>query len=346
VNMSAYELSTPEQRKRKRIFVAIAVLAVLIVLVFIVSMDTGFIRLTPLDLLRTLVGGGSDKEKLILFDFRLPRIVISVLVGAGLAVSGCVLQGVSRNALADPGILGVNAGAGLFVLLFVAYYPSTAAVPPFLLPVLAWLGAGLTAAVIFALSYKRHEGISSNRLLLNGVGAAAGISAATLILMIRISPEKYQFAATWMAGSIWGTNWKFVLAVLPFILVLLPYVLSKAQTMNVLHLGEGTATGLGAPVSREQVLLLAAAVGLAGACVSVSGGIGFVGLIGPHLARRLVGPRHQALLPASALVGGLLLLAADTLGRVLLQPSEVPAGLVVAVIGAPYFLYLMTRTGR
>ncbi|GGA25659.1 hypothetical protein GCM10010917_08270 [Paenibacillus physcomitrellae] len=165
-----------------------------------------------------------------------------------------------------------------------------------------------------------------------------------IVITLRISPEQYQFVATWMAGSIWGTNWKFVLALLPFIIILLPFVFYKARTMNVLNLGEMTATGLGAKVSREQVVLLAAAVGLAGSCVAVSGGIGFVGLIGPHAARRLVGVKHQMLLPASAFMGSLMVIVADMLGRLILQPSEIPAGIIVAIIGAPYFLYLLARS--
>lgn len=182
------------------------------------------------------------------------------------------------------------------------------------------------------------------RMLLTGIGIAAGISSAMIVLTLRLSPEKYQFVATWLAGSIWGSNWKFVWALLPFILVLVPLVLAKARVLNVLNLGDQTASGLGAPVECERMILLAAAAVLAGACVSVSGGIGFVGLIGPHLARRLVGPKHQFLLPASALVGSLLVLVADTLGRVILQPSEIPAGILVAILGAPYFLYLLSRT--
>ena len=131
------------------------------------------------------------------------------------------------------------------------------------------------------------------RMLLTGIGIAAGISSAMIVLTLRLSPEKYQFVATWLAGSIWGSNWKFVWALLPFILVLVPLVLAKARVLNVLNLGDQTASGLSAPVERERMILLAAAAVLAGACVSVSGGIGFVGLIGPHLARRLVGPKHQ-----------------------------------------------------
>lgn len=287
---------------------------------------------------------GTDNQSLILFDFRLPRIVISILVGAGLAVSGCILQGISRNALADPGILGINAGAGLMVMLFISFYPATTAAPVFLLPVLALVGAGLTALLIYALAYKRHKGISPTRLILTGIAVAAGISAMMIVLTLRLDPDKYQFVATWMTGSIWGTNWKFVLALLPWIVVLLPFVFYKARVMNVLNLGEQTAIGLGAPVEKERLLLLAAAVGLAGSSVAVSGGIGFVGLIGPHLARQLVGPKHQLQLPASALAGGLLMIVADTIGRWILQSSEIPTGIVVAIIGSPYFLYLLARS--
>lgn len=342
--MSNLSIALMQKRKKQRNIAIMATIVVLIVVMFIISMNTGFIRLSPMDLLRTLFGSGTKKEELILFDFRLPRIVISLLIGAGLAVSGCVMQAISRNALADPGILGINAGAGLAVMLFISMYPSTAQAPVYALPVLAWIGAGLTAALICLLSYKRYENISPTRLLLTGVAVAAGISAAMIVLTLKLSPEKYQMLATWMAGSIWGTNWKYVLALLPFIVILLPYIFYKARIMNVLNLGEQTATGLGAHVSREQILLLAAAVGLAASCVAVSGGIGFVGLIGPHLARRLVGPKHQLLLPTSALAGALLVITSDTIGRWILQPSEVPTGIVVAVIGAPYFLYLLTRS--
>lgn len=336
--------STFETSRNKRGLSVMIALTILIVMVLIISMNTGYIRLSPLDLIQTMFGKGTDKQELILFEFRLPRIVISILIGAGLAVSGAVMQGVFRNALADPGILGINAGAGLMVMLLVSFYPTTSAAPVFLLPVVAFIGAAATAALIYALAYKRHQGISPMRLLLTGVAVAAGMSAAMIVLTLKLDPEKYQFVATWLAGSIWGTSWKFVLTLLPWIVILVPYVIYKARVMNVLNLGEQTAIGLGASVNKEQFRLLAAAVGLAAASVAVSGGIGFVGLVGPHLARRLVGPRHQLMLPTSALLGSLLVITADTIGRWILQPSEIPTGIVVAVIGAPYFLYLLART--
>lgn len=342
--MSLSTMVGAERKKKTKGIVVLIVLGLLIVTAFIISMNTGFTKLSPLEVLRTLSGSGTPKQELILFEFRLPRIVIAILIGAGLALSGCILQGVSRNALADPGILGINAGAGLMVMLFVSFFPTTTAAPIFLLPILSLIGASFAAFLIYILSYKKGEGILPTRMLLTGIGIAAGISSAMIVLTLRLNPEKYQFVATWLAGSIWGSNWKFVWALLPFILVLVPLVLMKARVLNVLNLGDQTASGLGAPVERERMILLAAAAILAGACVSVSGGIGFVGLIGPHLARRLVGPKHQFLLPASALVGSLLVLVADTLGRVILQPSEIPAGILVAILGAPYFLYLLSRT--
>ncbi|UFJ39442.1 iron ABC transporter permease [Brevibacillus humidisoli] len=333
-----------ERRRAARAAIVMSALGILILVMLVISLNTGYIRLAPFDVWKTLIGAGTDKQELILFDFRLPRIVISVLVGAGLAVSGCILQGLARNALAEPGILGINSGAGLMVILFVSFYPTNAAAPVFLLPLLALVGAGLTAALIYGLAFKKHEGLSPTRLVLTGIAVAAGINAAMIVLTIRLDPNRFQFVATWLAGNIWGTDWDFVLALLPWLVVLLPFVFRKANVLNVLNLGELTAAGLGVLMEKERRYLLAAAVGLVASCIAVSGGITFVGLIAPHLARQLVGPKHQFLLPASALTGGLLLITADTLGRWILQPSEIPTGIVVAVVGAPYFLYLLAKS--
>ncbi len=324
--------------------VIVLIFLVLLILSFIVSMNTGYTKLSPLDTLRTLFGGGSEKENLILFKIRLPRIVVSILVGAGLALSGCIIQGVSRNALADPGLLGINAGAGLTVILFVLFFGSQSTLSVFTLPFLALIGAGITAVLIYALSYKRQTGITPIRLILTGVAVQAGISALTTVLVVKLDDTQFDFVATWQAGSIWGSNWKFVLALLPWLLLLIPHVLSKARVLDVLNLGDDIAYGLGASVEKERRGLLAAAVGLAAACVAVSGSISFVGLLAPHLARRLVGPRHRVLLPACALAGAVLVSVSDTIARVIVQPFEIPTGIMVAIVGAPYFLYLLARS--
>lgn len=320
----------------------ISVLALLVIAVFLISMNLGTIRLTPADVFTTLLGGGSQKQELILFNFRLPRIVLAVLAGMGLAVSGAIMQGVSRNGLADPGILGINAGAGLTVVALILFYPNPQAAEPLLLPLAAMVGALLTAMLIYTLAWK--QGITTRRLLLVGIAVGAGISAVMAVLMLRMQFFTLMLARIYLTGSVWGANWRFVLALLPWVAILLPFAIYKSRIINALNLGDPVAIGLGTRVERERVVLLGTAAGLAGACVAVAGGIGFLGLLGPHLARRLVGPNHQALIPTAALSGGLLLLVADTVARNLLTSSELPVGIVVSAVGAPYFLFLLIRT--
>ena len=333
-----------ERSKQIRGYAVLAILSVLIMTFFVISMNIGYIHLTCTEIVKIFLGAGTVKHNLVLLDLRLPRIIISLLVGAALSLSGCILQGVARNPLADPGILGINAGAGMAVVLFISFYPIHAGVSVALLPFIAFAGAGLTAGLIYALAYRRNQGLSGVSLVLVGIAVAAALSAAMIIFTIRMNPNDYHFIAVWLAGSIWGSNWNFVLALLPWLLVLIPFVAYKAHVLNVLGLGDQIAIGVGTALEKERFALLATAVGLASACAAVSGGISFVGLIGPHLARQLVGNRHQFLLPTSALVGSLLLLISDILARILFQPLEIPTGILVAVIGAPYFLYLLAKS--
>lgn len=333
-----------EKARSRRAVLVMSALGAFLLVMFIVAINSGEIRLGPWQVIKTLFGFGDARQQLVIIDFRLPRIVISMLIGACFAVSGCILQGITRNALADSGILGINAGAGLVVVLYVYLFPLKTSASPFMMPFLALFGAGVTALLIYMLAFKRHQGLSPIRLLLVGIGVQAGISAAMIILTIRLDPNQFQFVQVWIAGSIWGTKWDFVFAHLPWFLILVPLAFSKAKTLNILSLGEQTATGLGAPVEKDRLIMLAVAVGLAASSVAVGGGIGFVGLVAPHLARRLVGPQHQFSLPASALIGALLVLVADTIGRTISAPSEIATGIVVAVIGAPYFLYLLSRS--
>lgn len=327
------------ENKRVKVTVFFTSLVLLIAVVFMISMNTGSFSMSPSDVFRTFIGQGTEQQKLALFDFRLPRMVISLLIGAGLAVSGCLLQGIVRNPIAEPGILGVNAGAGVMVVLFITFFPNKTIAPVWLLPGLAFIGSGLAALLLVMLAHKKNEGISPIRLVLSGIAIAAGLNALMIILTIRLDSDNYQFLATFLAGSIWGTDWRFVIALLPWLIIILPYVFLNAKTLDILNLGDSLATSLGASVQRMRISFLAAAVGLAAACVAVSGSIGFVGLIAPHIARRIIGPKHGVLLPASALFGALLVLTADTLARV----TDIPAGLIVSAIGAPYFLYLMAK---
>ncbi|RAL22107.1 iron ABC transporter permease [Thermoflavimicrobium daqui] len=329
------------QLKRVRLTIFIAIL--LLLAVFVISVATGYISLSPAQLGRTMIGKGSSKEYLVLFDFRLPKIMITILAGMGLAVSGAILQSITRNPLADSGILGINAGAGLMVVLYITFFTVESTSFLYILPLFALIGGILTATVIYLMSYKKGEGIDSTRLVLVGVGMAMAISGVILTLTIRLDKNQYTFIAEWIAGKIWGNDWIFVLALLPWILLLVPIAFLKSHVLNTLYLHESVSIGLGVPVERERIKLLFIAVALASASVSVTGGIAFVGLMSPHIARSLVGPRHQLLLPLAAMLGAILLLVADTIGRAILDPSGIPAGVIVTVIGAPYFMYLMAK---
>ena len=340
--MTNYKPISSTKKKNKAVVTAI-ILLVLLIIIFLLSLNTGLIKIDPLTVINTFLGNGSEQDELLLLEFRLPRIVIAVLIGMGLAVSGTVLQGVVKNPLADPGIIGINAGAGLAVMIFVIYFSTELGNSVFIMPIVAFIGAGITAVVIYAFSYKKDEGVSPIRLILVGVAVAAGISALMIVLTLRIDPESYSFVATWLAGSIWGTSWNFVLALLPWLVILIPFVYFKSRVLDVMNLGDATAVSLGMNLERERRWLLAAAVALAAASVSVSGAIGFVGLITPHMTRRLVGETHKYVIPIAALIGAVLVLTADTLGRLILQPAEIPTGVVVAIIGAPYFLYLLAK---
>lgn len=181
-------------------------------------------------------------------------------------------------------------------------------------------------------------------MVLNGIAITAAVNGLMIVLMLRLNPEKYDMIASWLAGSIWGSTWNQVIVLVPWVLLLIIIAFARSRMMDALTMDEHVAMSLGVGLNKERLFLILIAVGLAASCVAFTGGIGFVGLIAPHLARRLVGPSHNMLLPASALGGALLLLVADTLGRSILQPSEIHAGIMVAIIGAPYFLYLLSRS--
>ncbi|HDX9579365.1 TPA: iron ABC transporter permease [Bacillus pseudomycoides] len=321
-------------------------IGLLICIVFLISLCTGTFKISPVEVLKTLVGLGAEDQTMILFDFRMPRMIVALLVGSALAVSGAIMQGLSRNPLADPGIIGINAGAGLSVVIFVYFFFGKATMTSFLsvfiLPFFALVGAIVAAVIIYALAWK--DGVSPVRLVLVGIAVAAGFSAVSLVFSMKMTANDFRFATIWLSGSLWGTDWKFVLSVLPWMLIFLPIAFMKAHVLNVMNLGDAAATGLGLNVEKERRKLLFIAVCLAGASVAVAGGISFIGLMAPHLARRLVGGKYQIMLPTAALLGTLLLLFSDLLARSLLTTSEIPVGLVISVIGAPYFIYLLIKT--
>ena len=334
-----------EVKAKKRAAVVALALFLLFLLVFFLGIQAGTIHLPFQRVLPALFNQGTGKESFLVFQLRMPRIIISVLVGAGLAVSGCILQSVTRNPMADPGILGINAGAGLVVLVYIAGHAKNSPSPAGM-SLLSWVGSIGAALTIYLLARNGNKGLSSTRLLLTGIALNFGIQAITTIITLSLNPQEYQTYAYWMAGSLWGMTWPYVMTLLPIVMASLIIILSQASTLDILPLGDSMAASLGVSVRKRQGLAIFFAVILAGSCVATGGNIGFVGLLSTHISRRLVGAVHKRLLPVTALVGGLLVLMADTIGRSMFLPSEMPTGIVVSVIGAPYFLYLLLRTAK
>ncbi|AVM25461.1 FecCD family ABC transporter permease [Bacillus pumilus] len=331
-------------REKQRALVVTVVLLCLSAAVVLYSLNTGTLKLNPIVVVKTLFGFGDFQSETVLFDYRLPRIVVTMLAGIGLGIAGGILQSLSRNPLADPGIIGLNAGAAFGLIVFVTYFHALEGNPSLLIPLFTFGGGLLAAAVIVLLAYDRHEGLVPIRLILVGIAVAAGFSALTLYLSLKLDEDTYTFASRWLVGNVWGRDWIHVLALLPWIVCLVLLSLIQSSTLNALTLGDAVASSVGVRVQRKRLLLLTLAVGLASASVSMTGGIGFIGLVAPHLARRLVGSLHQYFLPVSALLGLLILVSADTIGRSVFAPNAIPAGVVVAFIGAPYFLYLLAKT--
>ncbi|MED4224660.1 iron ABC transporter permease [Neobacillus cucumis] len=332
--------------KRRKFVLVLSSLVILIILTFIISLNLGVVRIAPMNVFNTLIGQGTIRDRLVLVDFRLPRMLLSLVIGAALAVSGAILQGVTKNELADPGILGINAGAGFTVILFIYFFQGSmneiaSTFGVFLLPFFALFGAIVAALLIYLIAWKK--GIDPVRLILVGIGVNSGFGAAIVIFQLKMNPQDFMQAAVWLSGDIWGANWRFVSIIVPLNVLILPYAIYKSHVLNVLNLGDQIATGLGLKVEKERRILLITAVALAGFSVAAGGGIAFLGLVAPHIARKLVSPKHQLLLPITAILGSFLLLAADAIGKNVLAPTEIPVGIVTVVCSAPYFIYLLMK---
>lgn len=330
--------------KNKRFVATFLVLAALLLGLFFLHLQAGFHYFTKEHLLAILFFGGTPEERLTVFDFRMVRSILAVLIGMGLAVSGAVFQTISKNELASPSLLGVNAGAALAVMLLIYGSSSATGLGIWQQPLAAVVGGALAAALVFFLSHRRGRMTSTYNLVLNGIAVTAGLHALQILLLVSLDPTRFQQVNTWLIGSIFGNSWTHVAILFFIVLAGLLFLLANHETLDLLALREETALGLGLRVNRTRFVLLMAAVVLASSCVAVGGSIGFVGLICPHIARRLVGVAHCRYLPVTALLGGILLVAADYTARVIIAPDEMLVGLVVSLIGAPYFLYILLRS--
>ncbi|MBE0399370.1 iron ABC transporter permease [Halomonas sp. FME1] len=306
------------------------------------SLCLGSFPTPPLEVLGALTAPQNSDITFIIWELRLPRIVLAILVGAALAMAGAILQSIVRNPLASPDVIGITSGAALAAVLFLALLSTHFSIH--WLPLAAMLGALISALLVISLSWK--NGINPSRMVLVGIGLAAATGAGTTLLIVISDDAAAMTAYVWLTGSLYAAQWKDVEGILPWLLVPVPICLAFARHADAMALGDSVAEGLGVPILRSRMILLACSVALAGAAVAFAGGLSFVGLIAPHLAARLVGRNMARLVPASALVGALIVLYADLLGRVAFLPKDLPAGIFVAGIGAPFFVYLLHRTRR
>ncbi len=312
--------------------------------VVLASVVVGFLvgdRLLLLGDVANWFAGVSGRQVSFVLDQRTPRVWAAVLAGAALGLAGTTVQAVARNPLAEPGLLGITGGAGVGAVLALVLVPGASI---WVVSAAACVGALATFALVYALASRR--GLSSDRLVLVGIGVSAAATSLITLIVVLTNPWNTTMALTWLSGSTYGRTAAQVWPVALALVVLTPFVVRWRRDLDVLSVDDDVARVLGVRLERTRLGLLTITALLTAASVSAIGVVGFVGLIAPHLARSLVGSRHSRVIPVAVLLGALLVSLADTLGRTVIAPAQIPAGLLTSLIGAPYFIYLLWRTRR
>ncbi len=335
------------KRERTRFYWVAAGLILLCILFTYISLVSGTFPIAFKDVWNTLLRLETSADlDLVILEFRLPRIIIGALVGFGLAIAGAVIQAISKNGLADPGILGINAGAGLAIVIFMFFFLGNTTVEGWaaaiLMPLFGFIGGMIASIVIFTLAWERGR-LDPQRLILIGIAIGTGFGAISLYLSLKMKATDFEMATIWITGSIWNANWYFILTIVPWFLLFVPIIIFKSRLLDLFQLEETAVKGLGVKTEKQKLILLLTSVALVATCVSVSGSIGFIGLMSPHIARRLVGSQHRYILPISGLVGSALVIIADFIAKTIVLPAEMPVGIVIAIIGVPYFVYLLFK---
>ncbi|SFF80215.1 iron complex transport system permease protein [Halobacillus alkaliphilus] len=327
------------QFHKRSLYILISLMLVTFI-VFLISLSAGSSYIPLGAVFQELIG--ESEHAFVLNELRMPRVVMGFLVGAGLGVSGLILQGMIRNPLGSPDIVGVTGGASVGAVLFIVFLLGEMSVN--WLPLASIMGAAVTTAIIYLLSWK--NGVTPMRLILIGIGISALTNAIVTMFMVSSESAIASKVYLWLTGSLYGANWQEVTILLPIILTLIFISIFFTGVVDVKQLGDDVATGMGVRVQLFRFLLLALSVALAGAAVSFAGGIAFVGLIAPHIARLILHNSFANLVVGSALIGSLIVMGADIIARTAFLPSDIPAGVFTAGIGAPFFIYLLYRNRK
>lgn len=332
-----------KKRNRK---LALVLLSILLIISFALTLCWGSYQVSIGEVIQTLLGNGTKSQRIAVLSIRLPRLLVGMFVAIALSTAGALLQTITKNDLADTGIIGINAGAAVAAVLFITYqtgtyYSDLGALSIFVLPVMAIIGAGITSFIIYMLSSR--EGIRPKRLLLIGIGLNAGLNAFISFMTFRGGVGDYNRVLVWTSGSLWGSGWSYAKVIIPIVTVMFALVYVNYKKLDVLNLSDEIAISLGLNLQRERKKFLTFAVILAGTATAFAGNIGFLGLIAPHMARKLVGPYHKHFLAVSAMISVIIILLADAVSRNLFSPIEIPVGITVSIFGVPYFIYLMMK---
>jgi len=346
---------TTYRRDGDRTALAVLVLVGLVLvsaIAFAFSITTGASNASIIDVIASMATGSADsalsnRDRIVIFDIRLPRAILGFLIGGGLAVSGAVMQGLFRNPLADPGLIGVSAGSSLGAVAMIVLgggvlAPVAHLFGIFSLPIAAFIGGLVTTVLLYKVA-TRHGQTSIATLLLAGIALGSLALAATGILIYMADDRQLRDLTFWSMGSLAGSTWSKVIGAGPIIVLSLLPLPFMARGLNALTLGEAAAFHMGVAVQRLKNVAIVSVAAAVGASVAVSGGIGFVGIVVPHILRMIIGPDHRFLLPASALLGGSLLIVADVVARTIVSPAELPIGILTAGVGGPFFLWMLLR---
>lgn len=327
---------------KKSSFKAFSLLLLLAVVIYL-SLSVGYSRSSLTDLAQLLVGQGDQAQNFIITSIRLPRVLACLIGGGSLALAGSLLQTLTRNPLADSGILGINAGAGLVMTIMIGLATDSSIETTSSLPIFAMLGGAGAILLVYLMSLQKNRSFNPNRLIITGVGVSSMLSGIMVAILSLTDDNKMTSIISWLSGKITGNDWTSLAIFSPFLILLWLLTLSRSRSLNIMALNEQTALALGLRLQKERLITLGFATALASLSVVLVGNITFLGLVAGHISRRLLGSQHQACLPASLLIGMILLTSSDTVGRLLLVGTGIPTGIIVSLLGAPYFLYLMLR---
>lgn len=326
--------SVKESHKKLTIII---IFILLFIASFFFSMGNGAVKISPLSIVKSILYERDSVSYQIIWNVRLPRTIVAALVGICLSLTGAILQGVMRNPLAGPNIIGVSSGGGFFALVILIVFPKYY----YLVPIGAFLGALLATLFIYTLAWK--EGVLPTRLVLAGVAVSSLFSAGTNGLMT-FFPDRVSGVLSFMVGGLSAITWKDVRMITPYAFIGILLILFLPEKLNILMLGDEVATGLGIHVEKTRFFFIIISSLLAGSAVSVVGLLGFVGLIVPHMARLFIGSDYRYLFPGTIFFGASIVMICDTLSRVLFAPMEIPVGIIMSALGAPFFLYLLRKS--